>query len=326
MTHRPALPQLADRLFLTDGGLETTLIFHDGLELPDFAAFHLLADRAGEDALRRYFSSYAGIAQRFGTGLVLETATWRANPDWGERLGYRRGDLAAANRQAVRLLEEIRDEYARNSGPVVISGCVGPRGDGYVASQTMSAQEAADYHAEQLDTFAGTSVDMACAITMTYAEEAIGIAHAARQSGLPVAISFTVETDGRLPTGQPLAEAIGQVDAATSRYPSYYMINCAHPTHFGQVLTEGGDWIRRIRGLRANASCRSHAELNEAPDLDAGDPVELARQYTQLKALLPQLNVLGGCCGTDHRHIEQIAVACVPLFRTRAVEEESGSQ
>lgn len=317
MTHRHTLPQLTDRLFLTDGGIETTLIFHEGLELPDFAAFHLLADPAGEDALRRYFRGYTDIARRFRTGLILESATWRANPDWGARLGYSRTELAAANRQAVRLLEDIRDEYAQSPVPVVISGCVGPRGDGYVASQTMSAQEASDYHAEQLDTFAGTAVDMACAITMTYAEEAIGIAEAARHAGLPVAISFTLETDGRLPTGQPLPEAIEQVDTATSHYPSYYMINCAHPTHFEQVLAEGGDWIQRIRGLRANASCRSHTELNEAPDLDAGDPVELARQYAQLMALMPRLNVMGGCCGTDHRHIEQIAMTCAPLFTKR---------
>lgn len=308
---------MGDTLFLTDGGIETTLIFHEGLDLPDFAAFHLLAEPAGEQALRRYFRTYAAIAQQFDTGLILESATWRANPDWASRLGYGARELDAANRKAIALLEELREEHVDGPAPVVISGCVGPRGDGYVPAQTMTAVEAEDYHAGQIRTFADTSADMACAITMNYADEAVGIVRAASAAGLPVAISFTVETDGRLPTGQPLAEAIDQVDSETSQYPAYYMINCAHPSHFQAELVGEGDWIERIRGLRANASCRSHAELNESPDLDTGDPTELGRQYAELLSLLPNLTVMGGCCGTDHRHIEQIAIACAPTFRQR---------
>lgn len=313
--HRSVLPQLAGTLFLTDGGIETTLIFHEGLTLPDFAAFHLFKTPEGEAALRKYFRTYAEIAKRFGTGLILESATWRANADWGQRLGYTPEALAGANRRAVRLLEELRSEYETEQTPVVISGCLGPRGDGYVPDHAMSAQEAETYHREQIETFAGTAVDMVCAITMNYVEEAIGIACAAQRAGMPVAISFTVETDGKLPTGQTLKAAIEQVDNATSGYPGYYMINCAHPTHFDDVLAEGEPWVKRIRGLRANASRMSHAQLNEASELDAGNATELGLEYADLKKRLPQLNVMGGCCGTDHRHIEQIASACLPLFR-----------
>jgi homocysteine S-methyltransferase len=313
--YRKALPQLAGGPFLTDGGIETTLIFHEGLELPHFAAFHLLRSPAGEAALYKYFRTYAEIAQRFGTGLILESATWRASADWGTRLGYTSAALAEANRQAIHLLENVRNAYETEQTRVVISGCVGPRGDGYIPDSAMSAQAAEAYHREQIDTFAGSVADMVCAITINYVEEAVGIARAAQQADMPVAISFTVETDGRLPTGQPLQEALEQVDEATSAYPCYYMISCAHPTHFERVLAAGEAWVERIRGLRANASRMSHAELNEAPELDTGNPAELGLEYAQLKTRLRQLNVMGGCCGTDHRHIEQIASACLPLFQ-----------
>jgi S-methylmethionine-dependent homocysteine/selenocysteine methylase len=313
--YRNALPQLGGELFLTDGGLETTLIFHDGFELPEFAAFLLLKDPAGVAALRSYFKSYADIATRFGTGLILESATWRASADWGARLGYSHDQLADANRQAIHLLEDLRNEVESARTKLVISGCIGPRGDGYVPAQIMSEQVAEAYHTAQIETFAQTAADMVCGITINYAEEAVGIARAAQQAGMPVAISFTVETDGRLPTGQTLQTAIEQVDQATAGYPCYYMINCAHPTHFAHVLAAAEPFVQRIHGLRANASRMSHAELNEAPELDIGDPIELGTEYAALKRRLGHLNVLGGCCGTDHRHIEQLAVACVPLFR-----------
>ena len=315
MRSRGALPQLGADLFLTDGGIETTLIFHDGLELPDFAAFDLLKRPDGERFLRKYYRAYADLAKSFGTGLILESATWRASADWGARLGYDARALAEANRRAVRLLEDIRDELGRDVPQVVISGCVGPRGDGYNPVDTMSETDAAGYHRPQIETFADTAADMVTAITMNYAEEAVGIARAAEAARIPVAIAFTVETDGRLPTGQTLREAIEQVDAATSRYPAYYMLNCAHPAHFTHVLTERQPWAERIRGVRANASRKSHAELNEATELDIGDPVELGAEHAQLKRQQPQLTVMGGCCGTDHRHVQQIAAACSPLFR-----------
>ncbi len=311
--HRNALPQLGDALFVTDGGIETALIFNDGIELPDFAAFDLFRRPGGESALRRYYGAYVRIAAQFRAGIILESATWRASADWGRKLGYNAVQLAEANRQAIRLLEDIRREHRELS--TVISGCIGPRGDGYQPARVMSTDEAQGYHREQISVFRDTAADMVAAITMNYAEEAIGIARAAHDAGMPVAISFTVETDGRLPTGQPLQEAIEQVEGATAMYPVYYMLNCAHPDHL--VLSK--PWSRRIRGLRANASRKSHAELNESAELDTGDPAELGEQYSMLKrTLLPSLNVVGGCCGTDHRHVQRIAAACAPLFKVAA--------
>ncbi|WP_225773019.1 homocysteine S-methyltransferase family protein [Inquilinus sp. Marseille-Q2685] len=308
--YRSCLPQLQGGLFLTDGGIETTLIFHEGLELPHFAAFDLLKDEAGRTALRHYYARYIEIARRDGTGFVLESPTWRASPDWGRKLGYSDEQLDQANRDAVALMQELRRQFEIRRTPMVVSGCVGPRGDGYDPGQVMSPEEAAGYHGRQIRTFGQAGVDMVTAITMTNANEAIGVTRAAQEAGLPVAVSFTLETDGRLPTGQGLKEAVEEVDAATSGGPAYYMINCAHPTHFEETLSAGGAWTERVRGLRANASRRSHQELNDAPDLDDGDPVELGRQYGDLLRRHPQINVLGGCCGTDHRHVEQIGAAC----------------
>ena len=313
--YRSALPQLGGDLFLTDGGIETTLIFQDGLELPDFAAYALLSRPAGEAALQKYFRAYAGIARRFGVGLILESATWRASLDWAARLGHTPSELADLNRAAIRQLEGMRAELETARTRMVISGCVGPRGDGYLPTSLMSIEGAEAYHAEQVRIFADTAADLVTALTMNYVEEAIGITRAARRVGMPVVISFTVETDGRLPTEETLQAAIERVDAATAAYPAYYMINCAHPSHFERVLDEKQPWVQRVRGLRANASRQSHAELNEATTLDSGDPVELGREYAELKRRLQRLNVMGGCCGTDHRHVEQIATACVPLFR-----------
>jgi S-methylmethionine-dependent homocysteine/selenocysteine methylase len=306
MGHREHLPQLDAGLFLTDGGIETSLIFHRGLDLPEFAAFVLLDDERGTDELRRYYEPYLSLAREGGAGFVLESPTWRASPAWAARLGVTEERLDALNRKAIRLMEELRDESGAGQGAVVISGCVGPQDDGYHPAEIMSAPAARDYHSTQIGTFADTAADMVTAITMTYADEAIGVATAARDAGLPVAISFTVETDGRLPSGQALGEAIEQVDEETAGTPAYYMINCAHPTHFDSVLESEDPWRERIGGLRANASTRSHAELDEAEELDDGDPADLGARYAALRTRLPRLNVLGGCCGTDHRHIAAI--------------------
>jgi S-methylmethionine-dependent homocysteine/selenocysteine methylase len=308
--YRDHLPQLDGGIFLTDGGLETTLIFHDKLELPYFAAFHLLKDGAGSEALRKYYCSYASIACTNGLGFVLESPTWRANPDWSEKLGYSDAALADANRLAIASMRQLSEQFETLHSPMVISGCVGPRGDGYDPGQVMTESEAEAYHSQQIGVFRETDADLITAITMTNKPEAIGIVRAARASGLPVVISFTLETDGCLPTGQSLKEAIDAVDAATNKAPAYYMINCAHPTHFDAALAASEPWVMRLRGVRANASRRSHAELNEAPDLDDGNPRELGAQYADLLRRHPHINVLGGCCGTDHRHIEEIARAC----------------
>lgn len=313
--YRTHLPQLDDRLFIADSGMETTLIFHDGIELPYFASFVLLDDDAGRARLRDYFAQHIHIARAAGTGIVLETPTWRASADWGAKLGYDAAQLATVNRAAVAQLAELREALETPTTPIVISGNLGPRGDGYVADCAMDADAAQAYHAPQVETFARTAADLVSVFTMNYVEEAIGVVRAAKAAGMPIVVSFTVETDGRLPSGMPLGEAIEAADAATGAYPAYYMINCAHPTHFAHVLERGGAWRERVRGVRANASKRSHAELDEATELDPGDPDELANEYRALRALLPKLAVVGGCCGTDHRHIGAV---CEGLVATAA--------
>ena len=309
--YRNKLPQLSNGIFLTDGGIETTLIFHEGLELPDFAAFHLLRDKEGYETLRKYFRTYAALARNYEVGFILESPTWRANLDWGMNLDYSADELADVNRKAIDLLKEIRNEFEDEKTKMVISGCIGPRGDGYNPTNVMSAEEARQYHTAQISTFSETDTDMVTAITMNYVDEAIGITKAAKSIGMPVAISFTVETDGKLPTGQTLKDAIESVDEATSNTPAYYMINCAHPAHFESVLIADEPWLERIRGIRANASTKSHAELNDSEELDEGNPVELGRQHRELLSKLKNLNVLGGCCGTDHRHVEEICKVCI---------------
>jgi S-methylmethionine-dependent homocysteine/selenocysteine methylase len=308
--YRDHLPQLDGDLFLTDGGIETVLIFQRGIDLPLFAAFDLLKGEEGTEILRRYYEPYLALARERGMGFVLESPTWRASPRWAGEVGYDADRLADLNREAIALLEGIRRELGDDGPPIVISGCVGPQDDGYNPAELLSAEAAEAYHSTQIGTFAETAADMVTAITMTYPEEAVGIARAAARAGLPAAISFTVETDGRLPSGQSLGEAIEQVDAETDGAPAYFMINCAHPTHF-EAAVEEGEWRERVRGLRANASTRSHAELDQATELDAGDPADLGARYAALRAQLPRLAVLGGCCGTDHRHVAAIRDACL---------------
>jgi len=304
-----ALPQLSDRLFLTAGGLETTLIFHQGVELPYFAAFVLMGAEDGEARLRKN-ARFAEIARAAGLGFILDAPTWRANRDWGEKLGYDAAALDVVNRRSIKMLIGLRERFETPASPMVVSGTIGPRGDGYRPDEMMSVEKAQAYHSAQIESFAASDADMVAAFTLSYAAEAIGIVRAATEAGMPVAISFTLETDGRLATGMSLRDAIVAVDDATGGAAAYFEINCAHPTHFMQALEADEAWIQRLRGLRANASKRSHAELDASPDLDAGDPAELGREYRDIRRRYGQFTVLGGCCGTDHRHVEQICLAC----------------
>lgn len=308
--YRDRLPQLGQDTFLADSGLETTVIFQRHRELPYFASFALLDDADGRELLRDYFRTHIEIACRHGAGIVLETPTWRASADWGAKLGYDTAALERVNRASIEMLASLRDDYGPTAPPIVISGNVGPRGDGYIAGSRMSVAEAQRYHASQIDVFSDTAADMVAVFTMNYVEEATGVALAARAAGMPLALSFTLETDGRLPSGQSLQQAISEVESASASHPAYYMINCAHPTHFDALLDSlDAATARRIRGVRANASRRSHAELDVATDLDDGNPLELATEYAALRRKLPRLTVVGGCCGTDHRHVDAIAGA-----------------
>ena len=305
-TYRNHLPQTTDKTFITDGGLETTLIFKLGYDLPAFAAFDILRHEEGYQVLWDYYKNYIRLAHDNHLGFILESPTWRASRDWGAQIGYDSQALNTVNHQAIELLADIRQRYETDDTPMVISGCIGPRSDGYTVGNKMTPSVAEAYHREQIVTLSRTKADMVSAFTINYSEEAIGITRAAQSVRIPLAIGFTVETDGSLPSGQPLGEAITEVDRATSSGPVYYMINCAHPTHFEPVLAADEPWVKRIRAIRANASAKSHAELDEADTLDAGNPADLGQCLARLQTLLPQLNILGGCCGTDHRHVDAI--------------------
>lgn len=307
--YQSKLPQLSGKICITDGGMETDFIFNKNIDLPEFASYDLLRTQEGYEALSAYYESYAKLAQQFNVGLILETPTWRANPDWGKKIGDSLDTIHHFNLKAVKQIEQIRKQYETENSPIIISGCIGPRGDGYRANALMTVSEAQQYHSTQIESFSQSNVDLVSALTLNYIDEAIGVTQAAKAFNLPVCISFTVETDGKLPTGESLAEAIKVVDAATNNGPAYYMLNCAHPTHFFDILNDE-QCASRLRAIRANASSCSHAELDEAEELDHGNPHELGQQFFEIRDRFPHINILGGCCGTDYRHIEQIAHCC----------------
>lgn len=291
------------RPFLADGGLETWLFFQQGFEAPEFAAITLMRDAEARAALRRYFDGFLDLAQKAGTGFVLDTNTWRGAVGWAPKLGLSETELLALSGLAVDFAKETRRAWSGKVAPIVLNGVVGPLGDGYSAVDAPSPEQAEALHRPQIEVLVAGGVDMISAITMTSSAEAIGVARAAGGASKPVALSFTVETDGRLPSGETLREAIETTDAQTARAPLYYMVNCAHTEHFRGALKRGEPWLERIGGVRANASRLSHAELDQAETLDDGDPLEFGAEHAMLARLLPNLKVVGGCCGSDHRHI-----------------------
>jgi S-methylmethionine-dependent homocysteine/selenocysteine methylase len=287
--------------WVTDGGLETDLIFHHAVDLPEFAAYPLVRSSEGRALLRDYYGGYARIAETVGCGVRLETPTWRASSDWGERLGDCERDLDEVNRAAVELVQQLRETWRPRVTEVLVVGTVGPRYDGHDPAHAMTPDQAAHYHAPQLRAFADAGADEACALTLTDADEAIGVVRAADSAGIPVIVSFTVETDGRLPDGSTLADAVRRVDAEAP--PASFMVNCAHPLHVLPALDAAGPWVERITGMRANASTASHAELDEADTLDEGNIDVLVSAHRALEERLPALEIVGGCCGTDTRHV-----------------------
>ncbi len=296
----------AKRTFLTDGGFETWLFFQKGFNAPEFAAIVLMDDDDARRAMHQYFDEFLAMAQKAQTGFVLDTNTWRGCLAWAPKLKISKEDMLRLNGDAVGFAKEIRNNWAQKVSPILLNGVVGPAGDGYQPGKVPSYAVARDMHRPQVQALAQSGVDMISAITMTNINEATAIAQTAQEEGVPVVVSFTVETDGRLPTGDSLGQAISAVDAATDRTPIYYMVNCAHPSHFRDAIAQGSGWVERIGAVRANASRLSHAELDEADELDDGDPEEFGTLHAELAPLLPNLRVVGGCCGTDHRH-----VACV---------------
>jgi S-methylmethionine-dependent homocysteine/selenocysteine methylase len=301
--YRNDLPKLGEKFFACYTGVDTDLIFNQRIDLPGFASYPLLETEDGRETLRSYYVDLINMSREENVGVILDSITWAANRDRGEAIGYSPGDLRKFNTDAIGLIARVRQEIG--DIPTILSAQVGPRGDGYVPNELMTVDEAETYHIEQIEIYSKTDADLISASTLSYVEEAIGIVRATKRFDMPVSISFTVETDGCLPTGMSLKDAIETVDAVTDNGTAYFLINCAHPDHFSHILTDE-PWMQRLRGVVVNASRCSHLELDEAKDLDAGDPDELGLLVGNLCKKFPRFTVVGGCCGTDMRHMRKI--------------------
>ena len=301
--YRENLPQLGTDIFACYIGMDTELLYRDGIDLPGFASYPLLLNPEHKNLLRNYYCNLIDLARDQNVGLILDSVTWVANRDRGAELGFSPEDLKKFNIEAIELIADVREE--KGDLPTVLCGQVGPRGDGYAPADQMSTQEAEDYHSQQIEVYSGTEADLVSGFTLCYPEEASGVVRAAQRFDMPVAIAFTVETDGRLPTGVSVKEAIEQVDAESDGGALYFLINCAHPDHFTSIFNDG-PWLQRLRGVVANASRCSHDELDVAEELDDGDPDELGVQVGGLRKQFSHFNILGSCCGSNLRHMERI--------------------
>ena len=284
-------PDMRGKLMTTGGGFETWMQYVDGFELRHFCGFELLNDARGLSCLRDYHRKIveAAVANEFG--VINEGLHYRASRDWGDITGYSREGLEEINIRGVEFYRDFVREYASPETPMLIGGAIGPQGD--------------DYHSEQILTFRKAGVDHVTAMTFSSVEEAIGLARAAKSADMPVVVSFIASNRGRLRGGETLEEAITRVDAATGNTPKYYMINCTHPTEFEPGLTPG-DWTLRLGGFMPNAVAMETLDLCKLGHLEDGDPRELGAQMAGLALRFPHINVWGGCCGTDGRHIGEI--------------------
>lgn len=294
------------RFYLSEGGTETELMYKYGFELPEFAMFPLLNNPDAVSKMREMFRSYLEVVAVNGMCALMGGLDYRASPDWGERLGYSPEGLAEANHHALAFLREIADEYTTDIQEILIQGVIGPRGDAYERNETITENEAEDYHSVQLKTLKEADVDLALAMTFNNIRESIGVARAAAKVGVPLAISFIVNSESKLDTGQSLGEAIATIDAETNHAPEFYSVNCCHPIEYEPAI-ESYDWINRVRGVRPNASKRDKIALCQLGHLEDGDPVELGQQCGDLARRYPHMDIWGGCCGTWDNHLNEIA-------------------
>ena len=299
------LPQQSGKLMTTAGGFETWMQYVDGFKLRHFCAFELLNDARGLGCLRDYHRKVVEAATANGFGVINEGLHYRSSRDWGELIGFSREALLEINVRGIEFYRDFAREYAGPDTPMLVGGVVGPRGDAYNIGRLPDAAEAEDYHSEQIRIFREAGADHVTAMTFSSVDEAIGVARAAKSVGIPVVISFLLARGGRLKGGETLEEAITRVDSATDDAPAYYMINCTHPTEFEPALT-AGKWISRLGGFMPNAVAMETLDLCKLGHLEDGDPVELGAQMGALAQRFPHINVWGGCCGTDGRHIGEI--------------------
>lgn len=289
---------------MINGGLETTLIYKHNLDLPFFSCIDLFKTEETKQIMYDYYLDYVKAAKKYNVPVIIDTPTWRFNKDWAIQSGYNDQQLANRNKEAVDLVRGLKDVYDN----VIISGELGPRYDGYVISEKMTTEEAQQYHSAQVESFSSSNVDIITAATMNYVEEALGVTLAAKSTSTPLVVSFTLSSEGDLPSGMTLKEAIMKVDTISGEYPLHYMINCVHPVYFAELLKKNKDqaWIKRIKGIRPNASSKSHEELDNLGTLDVGDMDELANYCKEIQDSCKHIKLFGGCCGTTVEHIECI--------------------
>lgn len=300
-------PRLEGKFYLTEGGTETEVLYKWGFELPEFAMFPLLDDPKADDVIRNMFRRYLDVAAEQNTGVLLNGHDYRASPDWGAKLGYSDEGLREMQRRTIQFLDEMRAEYADRVSDVYIAACIGPRGDAYGTGGEITADEAEDYHSVQMQNLDGTAADMAVAATFNNVPEAIGVIRAASGVGMPIGVSLTLTPEGRLRSGPTLREAIETVDEATASAAAWFGTNCAHPIEFEDALTDEGPWLDRLRYIRPNAAKMDKIALCSLGHLEDGDPVELGEQMGEIARRLPRADIIGGCCGTDERHLSEIA-------------------
>ncbi|MDX2274422.1 MAG: homocysteine S-methyltransferase family protein [Hyphomonadaceae bacterium] len=299
--------QREDVIYLTEGGQETELMYKFGFELPEFAMYPLLDNAEALAAMRGMYQRVLETAAKHQVGVLLGGLDYRASPDWASKLGYSREGLADAQFRCIGFLREAAEPFEGQIPDIKIVGCVGPRGDAYSLNRTITAEEAEDYHAVQIETLKRAGVDLISAMTFNNIEEAVGVARAAAKANMPLTVSFTLDSTHRLKSGPSLKQAIEQTDArAGDARPAFYGVNCSHPVEFEPAL-EPGDWIKRVRSLRPNASAKEKVELCKIGHLEDGDPVEFGEQMGDLARRYPHIDVWGGCCGTWERHLDHIA-------------------
>jgi len=299
-------PQSKGRFYLTEGGTETELMYRHGFELPHFAMFPLLDNPKAVSKMREMFRSYLDVAAEHDFCALMGGLDYRASPDWGDLLGYSPASLSDANLQSIEFLRELAHEYSSQVPEILIQGLIGPRGDAYERNETITENEAEDYHSVQLETLKKANVDSALAITFNNIPESVGVARAAAKIGVPLAISLTLDSNSKLHSGPSLAEAVTTIDEETNQAPEYFLINCSHPLEFEPAI-EPGDWVRRVRGVRPNASKMDKMALCQIGHLEEGDPEELGRLCGDLARQYPHMDIWGGCCGTWDNHLNEIA-------------------
>jgi homocysteine S-methyltransferase len=315
MSYQTTFPvRSGEALFLTEGGIETELMYKWRFELPHVAVFPLLDNPDAVAVMRGIYRRSLDVAAAHGMSAMLTGLDYRASPDWGGLPGYSQEALVEANHQAIDFLRELAREYNDDLPRVLVGGIIGPRGDAYELNRTITADAAEDYHATQLTTLKQADVDFAAAMTFNNIPEAIGVARAATTIGVPLVISLTVDSTSRLKSGPTVAEAVETIDAETDGAPACYMLNCSHPVEFEPGLTDG-DWIRRLRGFRPNASKMEKIALCQIGHLEEGDPVELGRLMGDLARRYPHMDIWGGCCGTGTVHLGEIAKNVCKAYR-----------